>query len=47
VRGAAILAFVVAAVLVGIGNSTGSRFLVALAAACFLLGVSAFLRSRR
>jgi hypothetical protein len=42
----AILAFAAAAVLVGIGRSSGQRLLVAIGAAFFLLGVAAFLRWR-
>jgi predicted phage tail protein len=45
-RALAILAFAVAAVLVGVGRSSGNRFLVAIGAALFLLGVGAFLRWR-
>jgi len=45
-RALAIMAFVAAAVLVGVGRSSGQRFLVALGAALFLLGVTAFLRWR-
>ena len=45
-RALAILAFVTAAVLVGVGRSSGHRFLVALGAVCFLLGVAAFFRWR-
>ena len=45
-RALAILAFAAAAVLVGVGRSTGHRFLVALAALFFLLGVAAFFRWR-
>ena len=54
-RALAILAFAAAAVLVGVGRSSGQRFLVAagaalflvaLGAACFLLGVAAFFRWR-
>ena len=46
-RALAILAFAAAAVLVGVGRSSGHRFLVALGAALFLLGVAAFFRWRR
>jgi hypothetical protein len=45
-RAWAIVAFGAAAVLVGIGRSSGSRLLVALGAAAFLLGVAAFFRWR-
>ena len=45
-RALAILAFAAAAVLVGVGRSSGTRFLVALGAALFLLGVTAFFRWR-
>ena len=45
-RALAILAFAAAAVLVGVGRSSGNRFLVALGAALFLLGVTAFFRWR-
>jgi predicted phage tail protein len=45
-RALAILAFAAAAVLVGIGKSSGHRFLVAIGAALFLLGVAAFFRWR-
>jgi hypothetical protein len=45
-RALAILAFAGAAVLVGVGRSSGNRFLVALGAALFLLGVMAFFRWR-
>jgi peptidoglycan/LPS O-acetylase OafA/YrhL len=46
-RALAIVAFAAGAVLAGIGNSTHARWLVALAFACFLLGVLAFFRWRR
>jgi hypothetical protein len=46
-RGVAVLLFAVAAVLVGVGNSTGSKWLEALAYLLFALGVLAFLRWRR
>jgi hypothetical protein len=45
-RALAIVAFAAAAVLVGVGRSSGHRFLVALGAALFLLGVGAFFRWR-
>jgi hypothetical protein len=45
-RALAILAFATAAVLVGLGRSSDNRFLVALAAVFFLLGVGAFFRWR-
>ena len=45
-RALAILAFAAAAVLVGIGRSSGNRFLVAIGAGLFLLGVAAFFRWR-
>ena len=45
-RALAILAFAAAALLVGVGRSTDNRFLVALAAAIFLLGTAAFFRWR-
>ena len=45
-RALAILAFGAAAVLVGIGRSSGNRLLVAVGAALFLLGVAAFFRWR-
>jgi hypothetical protein len=45
-RALAILAFAAAAVLVGVGRSTGDRFLVAIGAGLFLLGVTAFFRWR-
>jgi hypothetical protein len=45
-RALAILAFAAAAVLVGVGHSSGQRLLVAIAAALFLLGVGAFFRWR-
>ena len=45
-RALAILAFGAAAVLVGIGRSSGNRFLVAIGAACFLIGVMVFFRWR-
>jgi Flp pilus assembly protein TadB len=46
-RAAAIALFAAAALLVGIGNSSHRRLLVALAFACFALGVVCFLRWRR
>jgi hypothetical protein len=46
-RALAILVFAAAAVLVGVGRSGGNRFLVALGAAFFLLGVAGFFRWRR
>jgi hypothetical protein len=45
-RALAILAFVAAAVLVGVGRSSGDRFLVAIGAVLFFLGVAAFFRWR-
>jgi len=45
-RYAAIAAFAVAAVLVGVGRSSDNRFLYALGVAVFLLGASAFFRWR-
>jgi len=45
-RALAILAFAAAAVLAGIGRSSGHRLLVAAAAVLFLLGVGAFFRWR-
>jgi hypothetical protein len=45
-RALAILAFAAAAVLVGVGRSSDNRFLVAVGAALFLLGVGAFFRWR-
>jgi Flp pilus assembly protein TadB len=45
-RALAILAFAAAAVLVGVGKSSGHRLLVALGAALFLLGVAAYFRWR-
>jgi hypothetical protein len=45
-RWLAIALFAVAAVLVGIGNATGRRWLAALAILCFLVGAAAFLRWR-
>jgi predicted phage tail protein len=45
-RALAVLAFAAAAVLVGVGHSSGHRFLVAMGAALFLLGVAAFFRWR-
>jgi len=45
-RALAILAFAAAAVLVGVGRSSGHRSLVAIGAALFLLGVAAFFRWR-
>ena len=45
-RALAILAFAAAAVLVGVGRTSGHRLLVALGAALFLLGVAAFFRWR-
>jgi Flp pilus assembly protein TadB len=46
-RGLAIVLFAAAAVLVGIGNSTGSKWLQAAAYLLFAFGVLAFLRWRR
>lgn len=46
-RAVAIVLFVVAAILVGVGNSTHTRWLGAVAFAAFALGVAAFLRWRR
>jgi peptidoglycan/LPS O-acetylase OafA/YrhL len=43
----AIVLFAAGAVLVGFGNSTRQGWLIALAFACFLLGVLAFGRWRR
>jgi hypothetical protein len=45
-RWVAIAFFAVAAVLVGIGNATKERWLVAIAILCFLAGSAAFLRWR-
>jgi hypothetical protein len=45
-RALAILAFIAAAVLVGIGRSSGNRLVVAIGAGFFLLGVAAFFRWR-
>ena len=45
-RALAILAFVAAAVLVGVGRSSGRRYLVAIGAVLFFLGVAAFFRWR-
>jgi hypothetical protein len=45
-RAWAIVAFAAAAVLVGVGRSSGNRLLVGLGAAAFLLGVAAFFRWR-
>jgi predicted phage tail protein len=45
-RAVAIMAFAAAAVLVGVGRSSGHRFLVALGAALFFVGVAAFFRWR-
>jgi hypothetical protein len=45
-RALAIVAFAGAAVLVGVGRSSGNRLFVGLGAGLFLLGVSAFFRWR-
>jgi hypothetical protein len=45
-RALAIVAFAAAAILVGIGRSSGDRFLVAIGAACFFAGVWVFMRWR-
>jgi hypothetical protein len=45
-RALAIVAFAAAAVLVGVGRSSGERLPVAIGAALFLLGVAAFFRWR-
>jgi hypothetical protein len=45
-RALAIGLFAAAALLVGVGRSSGHRSLVAIGAACFLFGVWAFFRWR-
>jgi uncharacterized membrane protein YdbT with pleckstrin-like domain len=46
-RALAVVLFAAAAVLVGVGNSTGSKWLQAAAYCLFAFGVLAFLRWRR
>jgi hypothetical protein len=46
-RGVAIVLFAAGAVLAGVGNSTRSGWMIALAFTCFLLGVLAFGRWRK